>query len=64
MHHANYYALLINFKNKSDFFLTMISRLNCLPLPDYVPVELHRDSWIERAGSREKVMSFTYKFKF
>ena len=29
-----------NFKNKSDF-LAMISRLNCPPLPDSVPVELH-----------------------
>ena len=32
--------LRLNLKNKSDF-LAMISRLNCPPLPDYVPVELH-----------------------
>ena len=32
--------LRLNFKNKSDF-LTMISCLNCLPLPGSVPVGLH-----------------------
>ena len=32
--------LRLNFKNKSDFLAT-ISRLNCPPLPDSVPVELH-----------------------
>ena len=41
--------LRLNFKNKSDI-LTMISRLNCPPLPDSVPVELHWESWIEREG--------------
>ena len=40
--------LRLNFKTKSDFFLTTISRLNCPPLQDYVPVELQRESWIER----------------
>ena len=38
--------LRLNFKTKSDF-LTTISRLNCPSLPDSVPVELHRESWIE-----------------
>ena len=33
--------LRLNFKNKSDFFLATISCLNCPPLPDYAPVELH-----------------------
>ena len=31
--------LRLNFKKRSHF-LTTISRLNCPPLPDYVPVEL------------------------
>ena len=39
--------LQLSFKNKSDF-LTTISLLNCPPLPDSDPVELHRESWIER----------------
>ena len=47
---APYQVLRLNFKNKLSlfFFLTTISRLNCPPLPDYVPVELHRESLIER----------------
>ena len=56
LHHANYCALISKI---SLIFLTTISRLNCPPLPDYVPVELHRESWIER-----EVMSFTYEFNF
>ena len=45
MYHANYYASISNI---SLNFLATISRLNCPPLQDYVPVELHRESWIER----------------
>ena len=33
---------------KCLIFLTTISRLNCPPLQDYVSVEWHRESWIER----------------
>ena len=42
--------LRFNFKNCSLIFLITISRLNCPPLPDIVLVELHRESWIERAS--------------
>ena len=38
MHHANYCGSI---SKTSLIFLTMISRLNCPPLPDSVPVELH-----------------------
>ena len=35
MHHANYCSSI------SLIFLTMISHLNCTPLPDSVPVKLY-----------------------
>ena len=38
MHHANYCGSI---SKTSLIFLTTISRLNCPPLPDSVPVELH-----------------------
>ena len=44
-HHANYCGSI---SKTSLNFLTTISRLNCPPLPDSVPVELHLESWIER----------------
>ena len=47
MHPVNYCGSI---SKTSLIFLTTISCLNCLPLPDAVPVE----SCIERSGSREK----------
>ena len=38
LHHANYCASISKI---SLIFLATISRLNCPPLPDSVPVELH-----------------------
>ena len=38
--HAPCQLLHLNFKNMS-VFLTRTSPLNCLPSPDYFPVELH-----------------------
>ena len=59
MHHANYCGSI---SKPSLIYLTTISHLNCPPLPDSVPVDLH--FCIERAGSRGKVASFTYEFNF
>ena len=57
----------LNFKNKSDF-LTTISRLNCPPLPDYDPVELHWESWIERGSAviliKSLIFQCVYQWQF
>ena len=45
LHHANYCASISKI---SLILLATISRLNCPPLQDSVPVELHSESWIER----------------
>ena len=43
--HADFDASIFKM---SLLFWMMISCLNCLPLPDHVPVELHWESWIEK----------------
>ena len=48
MHHADYYHSIFKI---SPLFWMMISRLNCPPLPNHVPVELHWESWVEKENS-------------
>ena len=60
--------MLFSFSLDSDFIfdknapwqlLITISRLNCPPLPEYDPVELHWEGWIERGSAVILIKSFS-----